>query len=458
MYVHTLVSRGFCCALCISLTLCGMGPIGDSEQSGHYSSGSTATSEPLIVFDLNNMRVIIVGDSQVASMPGTRIRVHKRYWDMPTAGAFVGAHFIWAGQEVVFDVTNIDGLSSREISNAATWSGGGPRDFGTLRGYEWLCASDVDVPDTAFGAYRHYLEYPNLRPPQYDWITGRDILVRVAVRTNPSSVPYVETRATRGGLTDQATGTVHSIQRKHGYQILEQIVPASFAPDGDGTGVSFFLTEGVEELPGENFQVLGVAMLALNANGNPIPGQIVGANAQSGWSVSNHLELSESSRMALIELVDANTLMVMLGHNREHLSGPGFESNYNDLIDLWFGAFESLDRRPPTLISVAPWMIGQVWAPDYLANVQDVMEARCEEDGGIFLSYLDYFDWQVPDEFDPELYTLDGIRTHPNDGDTAHNLSLDMEIMLHQWITEHNTIRKKGRSGREQPGSFAPAP
>ncbi len=447
------------CVLCLAAAfLIGAGPIKNAERSGEFLIGDRGISEPLTEFDLNNMRLILVGDSQVASMPGFLIRVHKRYWDMPIAGVFVGAHFIWAGQSVEFDVSMIDGLTSRELTSASSWSGGGPNDFATFRGYEWLCESDVDDPDTAFGAYRHYVEYPNLRPPQYDWISGRDILVRVAVRTNPSSVPYVETRATRGDLTDKTTGTIHSIQRKHGYQILEQVVPAGFAPDGDGTGVSFFLPDGVEELAGENFQVLGVSMLALNANGNPIPGQVVGANAHSGWRASNHLEISQSSRKALIELVDANTVMVMLGHNREHLTGPGFESNYNDLIDLWYGAFESLDRKPPTLISVAPWMIGPEWAPSYLADVQSVMEARSDQDGSIFLSYLEYFDWQAPDVFDPELYTLDGIRTHPGDSDTAHNLSLDMEIMLHQWLAEHSAVIKNDQPGRAQPGSFAPLP
>ncbi len=457
MYMHTLVLRGFCCALAVLLTLCGMGPIGDSKQSGHFSKGNSPDHEPLVEFDIDNMRVIIVGDSQVASMPA-RIRGQIRNWDMPVGGAFVGAHFIWAGQEVLFDVSDIDGVSSRQITNAATWSGGGPSDFGTLRGYEWVCNDDVDAPESAFGVYRHWLGYPNLTPPTYDWITGRDVLVRVAVRTNPNSVPFVETRATRDDFTDLTTRTVHALQRKHGYQILEQIVPAEFAPTEDGTGVSFFLPDGVEELPGENFQVLAVALLALNENGNPMPGQMVGANAYPGWRVSNHLALSQSSRKALIELIDANTVMVMLGHNREYTSGPGFDSNYNDLIDLWYGAFDDLNHRPPTLIHVAPWMIGQEWAPSYLADVQSVMEARSEQDGSIFLSFLDYFDWQAPDEFDPELYVLDSIRTHPNDTPTAYNLSLDLEIMLHQWLAEHNAVIKKDRSGRAPRSIFVPVP
>jgi hypothetical protein len=259
-------------------------------------------------------------------------------------------------------------------------------------------------------------------------------------------------------MTDLTTSTTHILQRKHGYQILEQVVPAGFMPGVDGTGVSFYLPDGVEELPGENFQVLGVALLAINGNGKPIPGQIVGANAYPGWRASNHLALSQSSRQALIELVDANTVMVMLGHNREDLSGPGFGANYNDLVDLWYDAFDALDRRSPTLISVAPWMIGRDWAPAYLADVQSVMETRCAEEDGIFLSYLDYFSWQVPDEFDPDLYTLDGIRTHPGDDPTAQNLSLDMEIMLHQWLMKHQQINKSGGSGVRQSGTLAPLP
>lgn len=427
----------FCMIAIVGASAAAQVRVGNPELSGRYPSGNHAQAIPMIEFDPNNMRAIIVGDSQVASSAASRIRVHMRNWDMPVGGTFIGTHFFWSGQEIAYDVSHIPTLTSNEVSNPNAWSGGGPSDFGVRRGYEWVCLGDVDDPDEPIGSYRHFMNTYNTVPWNYDWIAGRNVLIRVAMRTTPNSIPIIETRATRGKATDLSTRTIHKINREYGYQILEQIVPNDFAAGVDGTGVSFFLPDGVSEVAGETFQVLGVSLLVLGENGKPIRGKIIGANAYPGARVSTLLAISDASRQALIDLIDANTVIIMLGHNRDDLNGPSFEKSYTSYVGKWMQAFETTGRQPPTVINVVPWIIDRDWSAEYLQEVSETMESTARATGGMFLSYPERFDWKTPVQYDPVVYQFDSGGAHPGTDATARQLSFDLEEMLQDWISEH---------------------
>ena len=407
------------------------GPSGAGSQ-GTGSEGTRSTKDSVsqrVKIDPENFRCIFVGDSQIATPVASRLRPGMRAWDLPVAGTFIGSGFEWTGQIVDINVDAFESLTSREVGNPGSWTWGGARDFMCSRGFEWRCYGDIKVINEPFATFQQYLYHPNYSFWDENWARARNLVARIAVRTGPHSVEYIETMARRGDYVDESSRTRHAISNVAGYQIIEQEISAGFRSNIDGPGVSFYFPDNVVEEDRKLFQVLGVSLLVVDRDGNPIPGMIVGAMAYSGWSIDEHLGVADSSRRALIELVDANVVMIMLGHNREG-SYDQVEPGYNQLVDRWIGAFADLNRQRPAMISVVPWLTGQDWSLGYLGLMEPVMRNAMQRVRGRYISFPTYFGHQVPDEFNPDMYQLDGIRVHPVNGSTARYLSEDLEAMI----------------------------
>ncbi len=386
--------------------------------------------------DPDNFRCVFIGDSQVSSPHGLRMRPYMRLWDLPTVGAFFSTNFIWAGQEILFNVEHIANLSSRELTNPDSWTHGGPRDFMNYRAYEWMCDGDVDDHDSSFATLMLYNDYPNLHSWPSNWMLNRTLVLRIAVRTTPQTVPLVETVARRGSYLDQSTRTVHKLPQEYGYTIIEQVIRSDFHGDIDGAGVELFMSAGVVESAGMTFQILGSALLVVDEHRRPVPGYVMGAMASPGWGLDDHLAISQASREAAARLIDANSLIVMLGHNPDSLQEPGVRANYFELMRRLNQSFALNGVGHPVNIHVVPWVTGAPGSFKSLLDISTAMNEYASQSGGQVCSFVEYFDNQIPDVFDSELYLLDVIRTHPGNSDTAENLSLDLEILLRNWFGE----------------------
>jgi hypothetical protein len=176
---------------------------------------------------------------------------------------------------------------------------------------------------------------------------------------------------------------------------------------------------------------MGVALLLVDSREfRPVPGMIVGAMANLGWSMDDHLGVSDSSREALVELVDANAVMIMLGHNQDQAGGADLQTNYNALVNRWINSFLRTGHSYPTVINVVPWPIGLDGSSEYLQEIEAVMRETTGRVGGRTISFVEYFENLVPDIYNPELYQLDANRVHPLNPETAQHLSEDLEAIL----------------------------
>ncbi|GEM_PF-4938319 len=420
--------RSIVVVLCALVLMCWCAPGAGAQSLG------PGTRDPIDSdirpIDPNNFRCIFLGDSQISAPATTRIRVQMRRWDIPVAGAVFAFDFSSAGQDVEYNIDGVDYIRSRIIGNPGGWSGGGPRDFMNYRGYEWLFVQDVEDTRICLARFRLYNAFGNTVPWRTNWITtGDPLVVRIALRTTPNTVPLIETRALRGQVDDEANKVIHTLNQDYGYQIIEQPLDPSFFPTTDGVGVAFYLPEGSVESYGDTLQVLSVAVMRTDRDGNLLPGMVVGAQAYPGWSIDNHLDLTDASREALIDLIDANALMVMLGHNTEP-AGSDVDAMYLDLIGRWMDAFNSTGRPRPSNIHVVPWMIGVDNAGVRLRDMLDAMSDAAEVYKGAVVSLLGHFHGVTPSEYDPARYQLDGLQVHPLNSSTARNLSEDLEALI----------------------------
>lgn len=352
-----------------------------------------------------------------------------RQWDLPIAGAFFTSGFAWAGQNVNIDVTNIPFILSRELILPFQWYGIGLEDFMCNRGLEWRLSGDVHSPDTPIATFEQTLVSPNESPWNSDWMSGETLVARIAVRTTSIVVPFIETRALRNGIVEPGSATVHALNPEYGYAIIEQVIHAS-PGQTTSAGVAVYLPDGVVEQDLMVFQVLGVSIMRVDQNLRPKNGMIIGSMSNPGWGFEDHLELSDVSRRALVELVDANTLMIMLGHNSEPNDGQSVYDRHLNLLNRWNTAFNDVGMRRPGLINVVPWPIGLGGSDQRLQETEEAMRQITSDFGGLTVSFVEFFENTVPDVYDPERYRLDGIRVHPLDRPTAAQLSEDLESMI----------------------------
>ncbi len=399
-----------------------------AEYAGTRSVGSPE-KQVVPVFDPNNFRCILVGDSQVASPAGNRLRQAMRRWDLPIAGTFFIADFPWAGQNVDIDVTSTPSILSREIILPFQWYGIGLEDWMCHRGLEWRLSGDVDSPEVPIATFEQNLGSVNQSPWNSDWMSGETLVARIAVRTTSIVVPAVETRALRNGFADPGSATVHVLNPEYGYAIIEQVIHAT-PGQTTSAGVAVYLPDGVVEQDLMVFQVLGVSIMRVDQNLRPKNGMIVGSMSNPGWGYEDHLDVSDFSRRALVEMIDANTLMVMLGHNSEPNDGQRVYDRHLNLINRWNAAFNDVGKPRPGLINVVPWPIGLVGSEQRLQETEEAMREITSEFGGLTVSFVEFFENTVPDVYDPKQYRLDGIRVHPLDQSTAEQLSEDLESMI----------------------------
>lgn len=436
------------CALVLLAPYAGAQSLGDGPK--------TQSGPERRLIDPDNFRCIFLGDSQISSPSSARLRMQMRRWDLPIAGEVFYSHHPASGQEIEHDIDGVSSIRSRLIGTPGGWSGGGPRDFFNYRAFEWYFTQDVQDPHLCIARFRLYRANQNIAPWNTNWITtGEPLVVRIAVRTTPDTIPMIETRTLRGPFTDFPNRTVHALNREHGYQIIEQRVDTGFYPTTDGVGVAFYLPEGSVEASGSSFQIMGVAVMRTDRDGNMLPGMVIGAQAFPGWSIDDHLELTDSSRRALIDLIDANTLMVMLGHNAEPDDAPVAGVSYDELVSRWMRAFNDTGRPRPANIHVVPWMIGSHNADLRLREIINAMDHATHRHRGVLVSLFDHFDGQIPSVYNPAFYQLDTALVHPLNAFTASNLSRDLEALIFSDPSIVPQVRSPIRSTIEPPSDRA---
>ncbi len=134
--------------------------------------------------------------------------------------------------------------------------------------------------------------------------------------------------------------------------------------------------------------------------------------------------------MALIEMTDADHVLIMLGHNQEPGGVDSIEANLTQLRGLWEQAYGMLGRNRPRFIYVVPWTIINVNASGYLIEVERVMtQLAGQHRRDLVVNYLPLHDYTRPDVYDPDSYRLDPT-VHPADVSTAVNLAQDLYEML----------------------------
>jgi hypothetical protein len=389
--------------------------------------------EPRPKLDVHDFRSIIVGDSQTTDPNATRIRTQTHRWDAPIVGELVCVGSSLTG----FVVNNADfGITNLTYSNIDMnegWDDGGPDDFFGLFGAQWSCSGNVTATGARIGRYRLRFGNGNTDAPwNQPWGVGQALVARIAVRTSPMCVDAVETRADRGNVSSFSSRTVHTLSKEWGVQVIEQHIPADFNPKGDDVGVGLYLPSSSVQMAGQVLQVLGVLIERVDADGRRLPGTLIGYQGRGGWSMDEHINrISRASRMALIEMCDADQIMVIQGHNREPGGTQSVVENLNAVVNLWEEAYAFLGRNRPGFVFVVPWAISGKTASEYLLEVERAMVARAAMNrNDSLMNFLPLHDYTRPDLFDPSLYMLDTARVHPGDVPTAINLSRDLYEML----------------------------
>ncbi|MHA7814198.1 MAG: hypothetical protein ACX94C_12515 [Phycisphaerales bacterium] len=416
------------------LALCAIGPVRGMgvAPAGKAIRANDAVRQPTPRLDVRDFRCIVVGDSQTTGPNSNRIRTQFHRWDAPT----VGAQVVIGNNPAGYVVNNGNGASSlisyrgRDVNTG--WQDGGPSDFFAVQGHEWEVGGDLNIPHNRFGRFRLRFGSGNTDAPWSSaWGVGAPLRAYVAVRTSPMSVPAVELRAERGGVISWTARQVYELSSAWGVQVLELDLPADFNPKGDDIGIGMYFPDGYTEQAGQRVQVLGVTIERVGANGQRPRGTMIGYQGRGGWAIADHIDLiSQASRAALIEMTDADHVMIILGHNFEPDGEAAIEPNLRALVSLWEQAYASVGRARPAFIYVMPWTIIQETPYDYLLEVERAMgELAGEHRGDLMVNYLPLHDYTRPDIYDPDRYTLDP-RVHPADIPTADNLSQDLYEML----------------------------
>ena len=375
----------------------------------------------------------MVGDSQTTGASPTGIRTQTHRWDAPIIGELICVGSLQTGFVVNNSDFGINGLSYRTVDLDQGWGDSGPEDFIALFASEWTMSQDITDEGARIGRYRLRFGSGNtLAPWREPWGIGNNLVARIAIRTSPRSVTAIETRAERGGVNDLSSRVTHQINGEWGVQIIEQPIPADFNPMGDDVGVGFYIPENHTETPGEVLQVLGVLIERVGLTGERLPGMILSYQGRGSWSMSDHItKLSSASRTALAEMTQANSILFALGHNPEGGDYSRIETNARLLVSKWQSAFAAAGLDRPNIIYLVPWMIGSGDIQAYLLQVELVYEQLAKEHrGDLVVNYLRLFDYQRPDDFDPDHYQLDLFGTHPGNIPTAVNLAQDLYEML----------------------------
>ncbi len=421
------------CALSV-LLLGAFGPVrGLPGTPGRASNFAHADKkEPVPRLDQNDFRCIVVGDSQTTGPDSNRIRTQFHRWD----GMHVGEQLVIGNAAAGFVVNNGNGgsplVSYRTRDMDTGWQDGGPNDFFAIQGHEWVVADNLFIPGNRVGRFRLRYGSGNTDAPwDNPWGVGVPMRAYVAVRTSPMTVPAIELRAERGGVTSTTARSVHELAPQWGIQILEQDIPADFNPLGDDVGVGLFFPAGYEEEPGERLQILGVVIERVGHNARRPSGMMVGYQGRGGWNIADHINLlSQASRAALIEMTDADHVMIILGHNQEPGGAAEVEPNLRTLVSLWEQAYASVGRVRPKFIYVMPWTIINHEPYEYLLEVERAMgELAGENRRDLMMNYLPIHDYTRPDIYNPSRYMLDPT-VHPANIPTAVNLAQDLYEML----------------------------
>lgn len=376
-------------------------------------------------FSQSDFRAVIIGDSQTTSSNHTRITPHYHRWDGPFVGEFLGTSNHTSGNSV--NCISTPFMSYRAVDPDNGWSDGGAGDFFCVTGREWEVNGDVPSNGALIGRFRVNLGASNTNAPwSYNWTAGEDLVFRIAVRSGPNSVPAIAIRPDRGSL---GSSQVFEISSNPGIQIFEIDVPASLGSDSTFVGGSILFPSGYVEEDGQLLQILGAYV---GIAGDP-DGLVIGYQGDGGWNVARHLNvLSQDSRVALIEMMDLNTAIMILGHNRETDSPSMFPSRVLELIDLWDAAFNTANSPDPEWILVEPWLIQENgnWDAygDMVRETHSIL-SRIRQNT-THVRYGTIFGDLRPDQFDPSRYTLDAPFVHPLDGETAGNLMSDLEYLI----------------------------
>lgn len=416
------------------LALGAIGPVRGMgvAPAGKATRANDAVRQPTPRLDVRDFRCIVVGDSQTTGPNSNRIRTQFHRWDAPIIGDQIVLGNGSSGYLVFGSSGGIPLVNYRLVDMDEAWSNGGPGDFFAMQGHEWSVQGDLDSPYNRVGRFRLDFGAGNDEAPwDMAWGVGVPLRARVAVRTSPQCVPAIELRVERGGVLSSTARSVHELSNQWGVQIIEQIIPADFNPKGTDVGIGLFFPDGYEEQPGQVLQVLGVTIEQVGQTGGRVDGTMIGYQGRGSWTVSDHLmRLTQASRMAMIKMIEADHVLIMLGHNQEIGGMDMFEQNLRSLVSLWEQAYSGMGLSRPKFIYVTPWTIFSQDTSAYLFEVERVMdELAGEHPGDLMVNYLPLHDYTRPDIYDPDRYRL-APWVHPFDVETADNLSQDLYEML----------------------------
>lgn len=381
-----------------------------------------------LLLDPRDYRVVVVGDSQLTTPTSSRPNIQLARVPIPFCGALLTVGNLAAGDAVFVSDGGLDNLLFNFVDPFVGWDDPGPRDFFNTKGARWICLGDIDGPGVPIARYGLEFGSTNTQAPwSSDWAVGRDLVARIAVRTSPRAVPAIQARAYRGGSTDPFANRTHELPDQYGITIIEHPIPASLDPSAESMRVQIHFPAGYTEQSNDRLEILGVAiMLAPDAEGRRAPGVVWAAQGRAGWSIDDHLDdISQQSREALIELVGADHLLFMLGHNQDPGGIADYFANASQLVGLWEAAFEGAGRvrRSTTLIS--PWATGTAPSP-YYEMIDDLLRviAVSGRERQVF-SFLDLYGGLSPEAIDPARYVIDHSG-HPDDIATAWAMAQDM--------------------------------
>jgi len=421
--------------VCMIGALCfGAGP----KSSGSHSVGVQADrafddTQVQPVLDPDSFSCIILGDSQLSGPNSNGVRTQMHGWDSNFVGDLVTVGNNASGYEATMGNAGNPDLFYRPVDVSTGWGDSGPRDFFAVAGHEWRCFADIPSNGARIARYRLNFSVLNTDSPwDESWGVGENIVARIAIRNNPNSVRAIQTRPERGELIVGQLGRTHILDQGWGIQIIEQRIPASIDPDADRMGVGLFFPPNRTEEDGMNLQVLGVTFHKADRFWNIERGTFIGYQGRASFSVWDHIELfSQQSRVALIEMIDPDYIMIMLGHNTEANGFLSYEPGLIMLSKLWDSAFTSLRRPRPSFIFVSPWGVGLSDEQPYLGAANRVnerigMSARTKW----YVSLFDRYDRVSPEVFDPATYNMDLWHVHPQDAATGRRIAEDLYDLL----------------------------
>lgn len=431
--------------LCVSVAfLCGCaltaiaGPSHTaSRPSGQVesSSRSIGIGDQLLAPRLNpdRFRAIILGDSQLSGPNANGVRTQMHAWDSDFAGDLLTIGNNAGGYEVTFGVGGSDNLEYQSVDVFDGWGDGGPADFFAVSGHQWTCSDDIDFNGGRIARYRLNFSVINLEAPWNEpWGVGENIIARIAVRTSPNSVPAIQVRPDRGGIIQSQLIRTHALNQDWGIQIIEQIVPASTDPEALQMGIGLYFPPDTVETQGMTLQVLGVSFHRADLDWNEQPGTILGFQGRASMNVWDHVNyFSQQSREALVEMINPNVVMTMLGHNVEDNGFLTYEPGLVMLRSLWDDAFRSAGREPPIHVFVSPWGTGTRIEQPYLEAANRANERVSYTSRKSWnVSLFEFYDGVSPEIFDPMKYNMDFWHVHPGDGPTAREIAQDLYGLL----------------------------